>query len=134
LYWLVVVAGEASIHGGCVGGFRLVEVKYPALLFKQQLDALVQTLYPLMCDNIKKSIMPLLVSCQVLGVFDCYLPASSGLLLTGKYTACCQVVACVTNDGWHVGVAGRDQLVPTVLLHRVSAFTPRMAHTTGAGQ
>lgn len=53
--------GEASIHGGGVGGFRLVEAKYPALLFKQQLDALVQKIFPMMRDNVRKTITPLLV-------------------------------------------------------------------------
>jgi len=56
------LSGEASIHGGGVGGFRLVEAKYPALLFKQQLDAFVQKIFPMMRDNVKKSITPLLVS------------------------------------------------------------------------
>jgi myosin-5 len=54
-------AGEASIHGGGVGGFRLVEAKYPALLFKQQLDAFVQKIFPMIRDNVKKAITPLLV-------------------------------------------------------------------------
>lgn len=56
------IAGEASIHGGGVGGFRLVEAKYPALLFKQQLDAFVQKIFPMMRDNVKKTITPMLVS------------------------------------------------------------------------
>jgi myosin-5 len=55
------IAGEASIHGGGVGGFRLVEAKYPALLFKQQLDAFVQKIFPMMRDNVKKNITPMLV-------------------------------------------------------------------------
>lgn len=44
-----------------MGGFRLVEAKYPALLFKQQLDALVQKIFPMMRDNVRKTITPLLV-------------------------------------------------------------------------
>jgi hypothetical protein len=44
-----------------VGGFRLVEAKYPALLFKQQLDAFVQKIFPMMRDNVKKNITPMLV-------------------------------------------------------------------------
>jgi hypothetical protein len=44
-----------------VGGFRLVEAKYPALLFKQQLDAFVQKIFPMLRDNVKKAITPLLV-------------------------------------------------------------------------
>ncbi|KAI8462592.1 MAG: hypothetical protein J3K34DRAFT_527632 [Monoraphidium minutum] len=55
--------GEASIHGGGVGGFRLVEAKYPALLFKQQLDAFVQKVFPMLRDNVKKAITPLLAHC-----------------------------------------------------------------------
>lgn len=62
-----VSAGEASIHGGGVGGFRLVEAKYPALLFKQQLDAFVQKIFPMMRDNVKKNITPLLVRSEFPG-------------------------------------------------------------------
>ena len=54
---------EASIHGGGVGGLRQVEAKYPALLFKQQLDAFVQRIFPMLRDNIKKEISPHLSSC-----------------------------------------------------------------------
>ncbi|KAF8063028.1 XI-F [Scenedesmus sp. PABB004] len=57
------MGGEASIHGGGVGGFRLVEAKYPALLFKQQLDAFVQKIFPMMRDNVKKAITPMLGHC-----------------------------------------------------------------------
>uniref|UniRef100_A0A7R9Z6X9 Dilute domain-containing protein n=1 Tax=Chlamydomonas euryale TaxID=1486919 RepID=A0A7R9Z6X9_9CHLO len=54
---------EASIHGGSVGGFRAVEAKYPALLFKQQLDAFVQKIFPLVRDNVKRAIAPMLANC-----------------------------------------------------------------------
>ena len=54
---------EASIHGGAAGGFRQVEVKYPALLFKQQLDAFVQKIFPMLRDNVKKCISPQLSAC-----------------------------------------------------------------------
>lgn len=54
---------EASIHGGGVGGFKPVEAKYPALLFKQQLDAFVQKIFPMMRDNVKKQITPMLANC-----------------------------------------------------------------------
>jgi hypothetical protein len=40
----------------------MVEAKYPALLFKQQLDAFVQKIFPMMRDNVKKNITPMLVS------------------------------------------------------------------------
>ncbi|KAK9836002.1 hypothetical protein WJX81_005192 [Elliptochloris bilobata] len=55
--------GEASIHGGAAGGFRQVEAKYPALLFKQQLDAFVQKIFPMLRDNVKKEITPQLAAC-----------------------------------------------------------------------
>jgi hypothetical protein len=55
--------GEASIHGGGAGGFKAIEAKYPALLFKQQLDAFVQKVFPLLRDNVKKAVTPLLASC-----------------------------------------------------------------------
>ena len=55
---------EASIHGGTIGGgLRQVEAKYPALLFKQQLDAFVQRIFPMLRDNVKKEITPHLSSC-----------------------------------------------------------------------
>jgi len=59
----VAASGEASIHGGGVGGFRAVEAKYPALLFKQQLDAFVQKVFPMVRDNVKKAVTPLLAHC-----------------------------------------------------------------------
>jgi myosin-5 len=64
-----MAAGEAALNGGG-GGFRMVEAKYPALLFKQQLDAFVQKLFPMMRDNVKKNITPMLVSnrCELQGV------------------------------------------------------------------
>ncbi|KAK9809830.1 hypothetical protein WJX72_000004 [[Myrmecia] bisecta] len=55
--------GQASIHGGAAGGFRQVEAKYPALLFKQQLDAFVQKIFPMLRDNVKKEITPQLAAC-----------------------------------------------------------------------
>ncbi|CAL5219117.1 g891 [Coccomyxa viridis] len=55
--------GEASIHGGGAGAFRQVEAKYPALLFKQQLDAFVQKIFPMLRDNVKKEITPQLAAC-----------------------------------------------------------------------
>ena len=45
------------------GGFKPVEAKYPALLFKQQLDAFVQKIFPMMRDNVKKQITPMLANC-----------------------------------------------------------------------
>ena len=42
---------------------KQVEAKYPALLFKQQLDAFVQKIFSLLRDNIKKEIAPTLNHC-----------------------------------------------------------------------
>ncbi|XP_037491386.1 myosin-7 isoform X2 [Jatropha curcas] len=42
---------------------QLVEAKYPALLFKQQLTAYVETLYAIIRDNLKKELSPLVSSC-----------------------------------------------------------------------
>jgi myosin-5 len=41
----------------------MVEAKYPALLFKQQLTAYVETIYGIVRDNFKKDLSPLLSSC-----------------------------------------------------------------------
>ncbi|KXZ52498.1 MYO1B protein [Gonium pectorale] len=54
---------EASIHGGGVGILTQVEAKYPALLFKQQLDAFVQKIFPMIRDNVRKEISPMLNHC-----------------------------------------------------------------------
>jgi myosin-5 len=40
-----------------------VEAKYPALLFKQQLDAFVQKIFPMLRDNVKREITPQLAAC-----------------------------------------------------------------------
>eukprot|EP00803_Ostreobium_quekettii_P000595 evm.model.scf_649.4 EVM.evm.TU.scf_649.4 scf_649:26519-48447(+) len=53
---------DASIHGGA-GSFAMIEAKYPALLFKQQLDAFVQKIFPMLRDNVKKEITNHLSSC-----------------------------------------------------------------------
>jgi hypothetical protein len=42
---------------------QMVEAKYPALLFKQQLTAYVETIYGIVRDNFKKDLSPLLSSC-----------------------------------------------------------------------
>ncbi|KAG8658490.1 hypothetical protein MANES_03G155500v8 [Manihot esculenta] len=50
---------------------QLVEAKYPALLFKQQLTAYVETMYGIIRDNLKKDLSPHLSSCvQVPSVSD----------------------------------------------------------------
>ncbi|GLI63183.1 hypothetical protein VaNZ11_005953 [Volvox africanus] len=53
----------ASLHIGGVGGYKQVEAKYPALLFKQQLDAFVQKIFPVIRDNVRKEISPMLSNC-----------------------------------------------------------------------
>ena len=42
---------------------RQVEAKYPALLFKQQLTAYVETIYGIIRDNLKKDLSSVLSSC-----------------------------------------------------------------------
>jgi len=55
---------DASVHGGNnPAGFQQVEAKYPALLFKQQLDAFVQKIFPMLRDNVKKAITSELAAC-----------------------------------------------------------------------
>ncbi|KAG8636839.1 hypothetical protein MANES_15G047900v8 [Manihot esculenta] len=50
---------------------QLVEAKYPALLFKQQLTAYVDTIYGIIRENLKKDLSPLLSSCiQAPSVLD----------------------------------------------------------------
>ena len=41
----------------------VVEAKYPALLFKQQMTAFVEKIYGLLRDNVKKDVTPLLQQC-----------------------------------------------------------------------
>ncbi len=40
-----------------------MEAKYPALLFKQQLDAFVLKIFPMIRDNVRKEISPMLSNC-----------------------------------------------------------------------
>eukprot|EP00210_Caulerpa_lentillifera_P001139 g1097.t1 len=56
-------ASDSSVHGGNAGGLTQVEAKYPALLFKQQLDAFVQRIFPTLRDNIRKEITNHLSAC-----------------------------------------------------------------------
>ncbi|XP_076944168.1 myosin-11-like [Bidens hawaiensis] len=56
----------SSMDGDSMGGsdsFRLVEPKYPASLFKQQLTAHIEKIYGLIRDNLKREISPLLGLC-----------------------------------------------------------------------
>lgn len=52
----LVNSGDASIHGGGHGGFKQIAAKYPALLFKQQLDACMGKIFPLLRDNVKRAV------------------------------------------------------------------------------
>lgn len=65
--------GDASIHGGGQGGFRQIAAKYPALLFKQQLDACMGKIFPMLRDNVKHAVQtplsvrpPRLADCALL--------------------------------------------------------------------
>jgi hypothetical protein len=62
-------AGLASLGQSVVGatGLPQVEAKYPALLFKQQLVDLIEKVYGMISDSVKKELNPLLELCiQVL--------------------------------------------------------------------
>lgn len=102
---------EASIHGGGVGGFRQVEAKYPALLFKQQLDAFVQKIFPMMRDNVKKQITPMLSNCI-------HIPKGSARTLSsGRRGAAEQGAAAQTavlSRAWNEILGVFDALLATV--------------------
>ncbi|KAG2545904.1 hypothetical protein PVAP13_9KG467505 [Panicum virgatum] len=58
--------GITSGYGGMVGRpdtASMVEAKYPALRFKQQLTAYVEKIYGIIRDNLKKEISPFLTLC-----------------------------------------------------------------------
>ncbi|VFQ72394.1 unnamed protein product [Cuscuta campestris] len=54
-------SSSLSIRG--LDGIQLVEAKYPALLFKQQLTAYVEKIYGILRDNMKRDLSQLLTSC-----------------------------------------------------------------------
>ncbi|KAM0828312.1 hypothetical protein ACQ4PT_067633 [Festuca glaucescens] len=58
-------AGLASLGQSIVGatGLPQVEAKYPALLFKQQLVDLIEKVYGMISDSVKKELNPLLELC-----------------------------------------------------------------------
>ncbi|KAM7260310.1 hypothetical protein ACFE04_016051 [Oxalis oulophora] len=56
-------SSSANISVGTLGVVRQVEAKYPALLFKQQLTAYVETIFGIVRDNLKKELTPLISSC-----------------------------------------------------------------------
>lgn len=55
-------AGEAVADAGGVECCGMIEGRYPALLFRQQVDALVQKAFPMLSENIKNTLEPMLVS------------------------------------------------------------------------
>ena len=56
-------SSDLSIRGGTAGLSMQFEAKYPALLFKQKSSALVQTIFPMLRDNIKREISSSLGAC-----------------------------------------------------------------------
>ncbi|KAF3436048.1 hypothetical protein FNV43_RR23140 [Rhamnella rubrinervis] len=54
---------SANLPASAVEVVRLVEAKYPALLFKQQLTAYVEKIYGIIRDNLKKELSSLLSLC-----------------------------------------------------------------------
>lgn len=51
---------SASLSGDVV---QQVDARYPALLFKQQLTAYVETIYGIVQENVKRELAPVLLSC-----------------------------------------------------------------------
>eukprot|EP01025_Chloroclados_australasicus_P055566 TRINITY_DN6759_c0_g1_i2.p1 TRINITY_DN6759_c0_g1~~TRINITY_DN6759_c0_g1_i2.p1 ORF type:complete len:1608 (-),score=236.01 TRINITY_DN6759_c0_g1_i2:671-5494(-) len=103
---------EASIHGGTIGGFRQIEAKYPALLFKQQLDNFVQKIFPLLRDNIKKSITAHLAACV-------HAPKSSS---KGRRGVAPQTTTTSGPNPWQAVLAVFDELLSTLKNNFVPAF------------
>ena len=60
---MVLYASMGRTDAWACSGARQVEAKYPALLFKQQLDAFVQKIFPMLRDNVKKEVTPQLAAC-----------------------------------------------------------------------
>jgi hypothetical protein len=86
---VLVNHGDASIHGGGGGGgFRQISAKYPALLFKQQLDACMGNLFFMLRNNINKDMN------SPLGVtpLSRFLPEA---------VACPLAQPSITCHGWH---------------------------------
>jgi hypothetical protein len=116
-----------------VGGFRLVEAKYPALLFKQQLDAFVQKIFPMMRDNVKKNITPMLVRPSTSA------PPSVCLQL-GQSTTCVSVAlpqCCVVSISHGVGTCASSPIalcLAAFLCCRASASTRPVVPTAEAQQ
>lgn len=109
---------EASIHGGTAGEFRQVEAKYPALLFKQQLDAFVQRIFPMLRDNVKKEISPYLSACI-------HAPRSAHGSRTARRHASSNggsSVAEDTSDPWKHILSAFEGLLSTLKANHVPPF------------
>lgn len=62
---------SANLPAPAADVVRLVEAKYPALLFKQQLTAYVEKIYGIIRDNLKRELSSLLSLCiQVHFLFE----------------------------------------------------------------
>ncbi|GFH24351.1 uncharacterized protein HaLaN_22129 [Haematococcus lacustris] len=112
---------EASIHGGGVGGFKQVEAKYPALLFKQQLDAFVQKIFPMMRDNVKKSITAMLNNCihTVKGHSGRTRGATAEHGLAGSVSGIAGAAGGHVNKNWGEILAIFDNLLTTLKANSV---------------
>ncbi|XP_041995217.1 myosin-11-like isoform X2 [Salvia splendens] len=53
----------ANISIGGIDGIKLIEAKYPASLFQEQLTAYIEKIYGITRDNAKKELTPVLSSC-----------------------------------------------------------------------
>lgn len=112
---------EASVHGGGVGGLQQVEAKYPALLFKQQLDAFVQKIFPMLRDNVKKEITNHLSSCIL---------APKGVTRTGSGRVVARGHASVgahqLGRHWEEVLRVLDKLLMTLKANNVPHFLMQM--------
>ena len=114
---------EASIHGGAAGELRQVEAKYPALLFKQQLDAFVQRIFPMLRDNVKKEISPYLSAC-----IHAPRAAHGGRNAGRRYTASAATSPAASggegssSDPWKHILTAFDTLLVTLKENHVPSF------------
>lgn len=121
------MGSDASVHGGAGAmGFQQVEAKYPALLFKQQLDAFVQKIFPMLRDNVKKEITPELAACI-------HAPKSGGRSVPSRRAAAGTPSAPAAGDGgvhqlsshWSNILNVFTQLLTTMKENKVPAFLQR---------
>lgn len=108
-------------------GLRLIEAKYPGLLFKGQLGAFVQRTFSMLRDHVKKAVTPMLVRWQFL-VCVVYVrhttvhpPSAHALGSRSTRTITCKGVegaeVAVCQIGvvhWsHLGMVGRERAAVT---------------------